>query len=145
MNLHQLTLINPFLKLTLWSRLQHQLYHHSRMLWKTITILTWLITMQEVDRSASHLISKEDLALQTASAFLGFPLAIITMWAIMNHLWTPVPSKRRKINSRASILTQIILEINSIERRPFQSQKKLCKTILLLLYSWKTRTLKIVD
>ena len=136
--------INPFLKQTLWRRLQ-QLLCHLRMLWKTITILTWLITMQEVEHSVSQLIFREDQALQTALAFLDFLLVIITMWAIMNHLWTQVLSKRRKINSRASILIQIILETNSIERRPYQSLKKPYKIILLLLCWWKMRILKIVD
>ena len=89
--------------------------------------------MQEVEHSVSQLIFREDQALQTALAFLDFLLVIITMLAIMNHLWTQVLSKRRKINSRASILTQIILETNSIERRPYQSRKRPYKTILLLV------------
>ena len=137
-------LINLFLKLTIWSRLL-QLLCHPRMFWKTITILTWLITMAEEQISVSHLIFREDQALQTASLFQDCLLVIITMWAIMNHLWMQVLSKRRKINSRASILTQIILGTNSIERRPYQSLKKPYKIILLLLCWWKTRILKIVD
>lgn len=136
--------INPFLKLTLWSRILQQLCH-LKMLWKTITILTWLITMEEVQLSVRHSIFREDQVLQTALAFLGYLLVIITMWAIMNHLWMQVQSKRRKINSRASILTQIILETNSIERRPYQSLKKPYKIILLLVCWWKMRILKIVD
>jgi len=137
-------LINIFLKLTIWSRLL-QLLCHPRMLWKTITILTWLITMVEEQISVSHLIFREDQALRTVLVFPGCLLAIITMWAIMNHLWMLVPLKRRKINSKDSILTQTILEINSIERRPYQSLKKPYKIILLLLCCWKTRILKIVD
>lgn len=137
-------LINLFLKLTIWSRLL-QLLCHPRMLWKTITILTWLITMVEEQLSVSHLIFREDQALQTALLFQGCLLVIITMWAIMNHLWMLVPLKRRKINSKDSISTQTILETNSIERRLYQSLKKPYKIILLLLCWWKTRILKIVD
>ena len=134
--------INPFLKQTLWHRLQQQLCH-LRMFWKTITILTWLIKIQEVEHSVSQSIFREDQALQTSLDLLDFLLVIIIMWAIMNHLWTQVQSKRRKINWKASILTQIIQDTNLIERRPYQSPKRPYKTILLLVCLWKRIILKI--